>query len=84
MEDEGFIRNGRRVFAVRYRLTCPPPQIMELVVPLDADGNGVGPTRPAEPAKRLVNAQPGEQIIHDKYTYTVEAVDVYRAARIHD
>ena len=30
----GFVHKGRRVYSLRYRLECPPPQIMELVVAL--------------------------------------------------
>jgi hypothetical protein len=76
---EGFVHNGRRVFALRYRLECAPPQIMELIVPLDHDGNAIGSARSAEPGKRIVNVRPGEKIRHGAAEYTVQVVEVYRS-----
>jgi hypothetical protein len=76
---DGFVHNGRTVYSLRYRLACPPPQITELIVPLDRDGNAIGPTRPALPSKRIVQVRTGDKILHGATEYTVQAVEVYRS-----
>ncbi len=80
MAEEGFVHKGRRVYAILYRLECPPPQIMELVVQLDSDGNGIGgDCRPVDPSKRMVQVHPGEKIISQGQEFTVTAVEVFRS-----
>lgn len=49
------MHNGRAVFSLLYRLECPPPEIRELIVPLDRDGNAIGPIWSVKHGKRIVN-----------------------------
>jgi hypothetical protein len=76
---EGFTHKGRRVFALRYRLECAPPQIMELIVPLDPNGDAIGTVRPVDPHKRIVQVHPGDKINLRGTEYSVQAVEVFRS-----
>ena len=76
---EGFVHKGRRVFALRYRLECEPPQITELIVPLGPDGNATSNTVPADASKCMVNVKPGESLVHCGQEYKVLAVEVFRS-----
>ena len=77
--NEGFVHNGRRVFALRYRLECEPPSIMELIAPLGPDGNATSNCVPADRSKRMVNVKPGDVLVHGGQEFRVLAVEVYRS-----
>ena len=79
MPQEGFIHNGRTVFSLLYRLECTPPEIRELIVPLNSDGNAIGPIWSIEHGKRFVNVHPGEKIMHQGAEYTVQTIEVFRS-----
>lgn len=53
-DDEGFIHNGRRAFALRYTLESEPTTNRELIVPLGLDSNSTGSVRPAELGRLMV------------------------------
>jgi len=77
---EGFLTpDGRLVFSIRYFLESEPPKILELIVPLDRDGNAMNRLAlAADPKKRIVEVQPGEEIRFRGERFKVKAVEAYR------
>jgi hypothetical protein len=53
-----------------------------MVVPFDRDGNAIGPTKPADSSKRMVNLGPGDSLVHRGKEHRVTAVEVYSSAAV--
>lgn len=77
---EGFATDdGRLVYSIIFSLEYSPPRSLQLVVPLDANGNSRnGRTRAAEWDKRIVNVRPGESLRFNHKKFVVTAVEAYR------
>ena len=72
---EGFLHDGRIVYAVKYELAGGS----SLIVWLDRAGNDLnGYTRHGDPKRRIVTAKPGDVILHRGQPRTVESVEAYR------
>jgi hypothetical protein len=75
MTDEGFIHNGRIVYAVQYELEGGN----SLIVWLDRAGNDAnGRTCHSEPQQRIVTAKPGDVIFWEGKPRTVVSLAPYR------
>jgi hypothetical protein len=62
---------------------CARVPAADLVVPFDRDGNAIGPTKPADSSKRMVNVGLGDSLVHRGEMYWVLSVEAYRSAAVH-
>lgn len=80
MRSEGFRHpDGRRtIFHLLYTLKTPPPEIRQICVPLDPDGNSSAPGIQTFTGKPVVTTKPGDRLIVHGKQEQVLAVEVYR------
>jgi hypothetical protein len=81
---EGFIHNGRIVYALDYQLETPPPASRHLIVWIDRKGDALAPwIKPGVSDRRIVTTKPGQYILFKGQREKVVAVSVYRSLPCH-
>ncbi len=80
---EGFATDdGRLVYSIIFSLECSPPRSLQLIVPLDANGNSKnGRTLANDLDKRIVNVLPGDALRFNHKRFVVTTVAAYRWAK---
>ena len=80
IDNEGFIHNGRIVYAIQYKLKPAPGMYSSYVIAwLDRAGNSISPAQPAEKVKLMVTVKPGDWIVIGDERLEVVGVEVYRS-----
>jgi hypothetical protein len=77
---EGFIHDGRIVYALTYWLETPPPHSRCLIVWLTPEGDATAPwIESAYTGKRIVTTKPGEHVRFRAKLDKVVSVEVFRS-----